>query len=263
MQSKKNVILAILNLIAYIGVLIVNALANLLPINDMPTGEVSDRYPNLFVPAGFTFSIWGVIYLLLGIYIIYQMAVAFKGGQQAERLFGRISVLFILSSIFNMSWIFAWHYEVIWGSLAIMVFLLLSLIFIYMRLEIGKSDALASEKYMAHLPFSVYLGWITIATIANVTAFLVDIGWDGFGISDQAWTVIVMAVGIIITLAILFDRNDIFYSLVIIWSFYGILSNRMADPETADLSIRITAIVGMAIIAIAIIIQLIRNKKPY
>ncbi|MDZ7837625.1 MAG: hypothetical protein U5N58_06545 [Actinomycetota bacterium] len=178
-------------------------------------------------------------------------------------LFNQIGILFILSSVFNMAWIFAWHYEIVWLSLIIMVLLLISLISIYTRLRVGKSSASNAEKYMVHFPFSVYLGWITIATIANVTALLVDLGWNRFGLSQQFWTVLVIAVGIIITLAVLFSRNDIFYSLVVVWAFLGILLKRLADTTVADLSVVITTIAGMAIIVICIIIQLIRKKKVY
>ncbi len=262
-EKTKHISLAFVNLLFFIGVVVVNALATLLPINQITTGELSDMYPNLFVPIGLTFSIWGLIYILLGIFIIYQMVVAFKGGQQAERLFGKIGILFILSSVLNIAWIFVWHYQMIWASLLVMVLLLLSLILIYLRLNIGKSDALPSEKFLSHLPFSVYLGWITIATIANVTAFLVDIGWDRFGLSEQFWTVLVIIVGILITLAFLFTRNDLFYGLVVIWSLLGIFLNRLQDPATADLAIRITTIAGMGIIGVVIILQLIRTKKVY
>ncbi len=262
-RKARNISLSFINLVMYLGVVAVNALANIIPINNKSTGELSDQYPNLFVPAGFTFSIWGIIYILLGIFIIYQLIVAFKGGAQSDNLFGKIGLLFILSSAFNMAWIFTWHYEILWASLVVMILLLVSLLSIYLRLNVGKSDAPASEKYMAHLPFSVYLGWITIATIANITALLVDIGWGRFGLSEQFWAVLVIAVGILITLAVLLTRNDIFYSLVVIWSLFGIFINRLADTITPDLSIRIATIAGMSIIALVIIFQLVREKRAY
>ncbi|MGM0366892.1 MAG: hypothetical protein ACQEP5_10235 [Actinomycetota bacterium] len=261
--KTKNILLSFINLAMYAGVVAVNALATILPINNKTTGQLSDQYPNLFVPAGLTFSIWGLIYILLGIFIVYQVVAAFRNRQQDRSLFEKIGILFILSSIFNMAWIFAWHYEVVWASLIIMLLLLLSLISIYLRLNVGKSKAVASEKYMVHLPFSVYLGWITIATIANVTALLVDIGWRRFGLSEQFWTVAVIAVGIIITLGILFTRNDIFYSLVVVWALLGIMLKRLADTATADLSVTIAAIAGMAVIGLVIIVQLIRKKRAY
>jgi steroid 5-alpha reductase family enzyme len=144
-----------------------------------------------------------------------------------------------------------------------MALLLISLILIYVRLGTGRPQVRNSEKIMVNIPFSVYLGWITIATIANATAFLVKINWNKFGISDHLWTVIVIAVGVIITLATLFYRNDIFYCLVVIWALVGILLKRMADNSMPDQSVIVASIVGMSIIGIGIIVQLIRKKKIY
>ena len=204
-----------LNLIGFLAVVIVNALAVILPINNMTTQQLSDKYPNLFVPAGITFSIWGIIYLLLLVFIIYQFIVAFRRSSDERGIFEKISILFFISCIFNVAWILAWHYEIVWLSLIIMVLLLISLISIYVRLGTGKPGIRNSEKIMINIPFSVYLGWITIATIANATAFLVKINWNKFGISDQLWTVIVIAVGVIITLAIVFSRNESFTALLL------------------------------------------------
>ena len=252
-----------LNLIGFLAVVIVNALAVILPINNMTTQQLSDKYPNLFVPAGITFSIWGIIYLLLLVFIIYQFIVAFRRSSDERGIFEKISILFFISCIFNVAWILAWHYEIVWLSLIIMVLLLISLISIYVRLGTGKPGIRNSEKIMINIPFSVYLGWITIATIANATAFLVKINWYKFGISDQLWTVIVIAVGIIITLATLFSRNDIFYCLVAIWALVGILLKRIADNSMPDQLVIITSIVGMSIVGIGIIVQLIIKKKIY
>lgn len=259
-MSKKasNIALAFLNLVFFLGMVAVNALANILPINNLNTGQISDMYPNLFVPSGLTFSIWGLIYALLALFIIYQLVVSFKAS--GEGLFRKIGILFILSSAFNIGWIFSWHYQIVWLSLIIMVLLLVTLIALYSRLRIGRSDASNGEKYLVHMAFSFYLGWITIATIANVSAFLVDLGWNGFGLSPQFWTVLVIAVGIIINLIALFKNHDIFYALVAVWAFLGILLKRMADTSMPDLAVEIAAIVGMAVLALGIIVQLIRKK---
>jgi len=258
-----KVFLSLLNLVAFIATVVVNALATILPINNKSTGELSDQYPNLFVPSGLTFSIWGLIYLLLGIYIIYQLIVAFRRNTGQRGIFEKIGILFFLSSLFNIGWIFAWHYEIVWLSLILMILLFITLLSIYLRLKIGKSDARGAEKGLVHLPFSVYIGWITIATIANVTALLVDIGWNGFNLSEQFWAVLVIAVGIIIALLVIFTRNDMFYCLVVAWSLLGILLKRLAESGTPALAIIITVITGMALIVLGIIIQLVRKKKVY
>lgn len=261
--KSTKIIYALLNLIGFLAVILVNALATLLPINNITTGELSDKYPNLFVPAGITFSIWGIIYLFLLIFIIYQFVVALKKSTDERGIFEKIGILFFVSCIFNIAWIFAWHYQIVWLSLVIMVLLLVSLITIYIRLGTGRPGIKNYEKVFVNIPFSTYLGWITIATIANATAYLVHINWNRFGISEQLWAVIMIAVGVIITLLTLFTRNDIFYSLVVVWALAGILIKRIAETGVADNLVVIASISGMAIITVGIITQLVRTKKVY
>jgi hypothetical protein len=257
-----RIFIAFLNLVGFLAVIAANTLAVLLPLNNNTTQALSDKYPNLFVPAGLTFSIWGVIYILLGIYTVYQMVAAFRPAAQKRDFFDRIGVWFFISCIFNTGWIFAWHYEVMWLSLAIMALLLLSLLVIYLRLGIGRRDDVSNtEKGLVHLNFSIYLGWITIAAIANVTAFLVRYGWNRFGLDEQFWTVIVIAVGVIITLGMIFIRNDIFHSLVVIWALAGILIKRLANPGTPALLIIIITIAGIAVLALSVIMQIIRYLR--
>ena len=257
-----RIFIAFLNLIGFLAVIAANTLAVLLPLNNNTTQALSDKYPNLFVPAGLTFSIWGVIYILLGIYTVYQLVIAFRPAAQKRDFFDRIGIWFFISCIFNTGWIFAWHYEVMWLSLVIMLLLLISLLVIYLRLGIGKRDDVSNnEKGMVHLNFSIYLGWITVATIANVTAFLVKYGWNRFGFDEQFWTVIVIAVAIIITLGMIFIRSDIFYSLVVIWAFAGILIKRLANPGTPAMLIIIITIAGIAVLALSVIMQIIRYLR--
>jgi len=259
-RNQSNLFLPILNVLGFLGVVIVNALAVILPINNKTTGELSDQYSNLFVPAGLTFSIWGLIYILLAIFVIYGLIITTRKDTQKSSFIENIGVLFIISCMANIGWIFAWHYEIVPLSLVLMLVILGSLITIYLRLRIGKSDATRIEKYLVHLPFSVYLGWITIATIANVTALLVDVNWNAFGLGEQFWAVAVIIVGIAIALSILFTRKDIFYCLVVDWALLGILIKRLAVETTPDQSVIVITIVGLALITVGIIIQIIRRK---
>jgi len=259
MNKSRLLFLAILNLIGFLGTVIVNGLSSALPINGKTAGELSDQYPNLFVPVGLTFSIWGVIYILLAIFVIYGLIVAARKDNEKSSFIGNIGVLFFISCSANIGWIFAWHYEVVPLSLVLMLMLLVTLITIYLRLRIGKSDSPRTEKYLVHLPFSVYLGWITIATIANVTALLVYTNWNTFGLGEPFWAVAVIIVGIAITLSVLFTRKDIFYCLVVDWALLGILLKRLADSTPVQ-SVIIITIVGMALITVGIIVQIIRKK---
>ena len=257
-SSRK--ILSIFNLVFFVGTVIVNSLAMTMPLNNKTTGELSDQYPNLFVPAGSTFSIWGVIYLLLAIFAIYQLVYAFRSNEQKPTFIEKIGLLFILSSVMNMSWIFAWHYEMVSFSVLVMLVLLLSLIAIFLRLSIGRSDASGTEKYLVHLCFSIYLGWITVATIANITSLLVDINWNRFGLSESFWTVTVIIVAIVIAFVMLFNRKDIYYVLVVDWALYGIWVKRNSvDAEPIQIII-VTVLTGIALISLGIVIQLFRKK---
>jgi hypothetical protein len=252
--------LCILNLIGFVATVVVNALANILPINGRTTGALSDQYPNLFVPAGFTFSIWGLIYVLLGIFVIYHFMRAIRNDVSNSSAVGRIGPLFFISSLANVGWIYAWHYEILPLSLGFMLLLLGCLIAIYLRLGIGRPDGIKSEKYLVHIPFSVYLSWITIATIANTTALLVDANWGALGLGEQFWAVAVIAVALAITLAVLFTRRDIFYCLVVDWALIGILVKRLAVQTTPDQNVVTISIVGLAVITAGIVVQMIRRK---
>jgi len=260
MGKSRIILLSIVNLIGFLGVIIVNGLANAIPINNKTTGELSDQYPNLFVPAGLTFSIWGVIYILLAIFIIYGLIVAFRKDTQNSSFIDSIGILFFISCLANIGWIFSWHYEILPLSLVLMLLLLGSLIAIYLQLHIGKLDSTQINKYLVYLPFSVYLGWITIATIANFTALLVNVNWNMFGLGEQFWAVIVIIVGIAVALSILITRKDIFYCIVVDWALLGILLKRIAVETTPDQSVIVVTIVGMVLVTVGIIIQIVRRN---
>jgi hypothetical protein len=260
MAKNRFRFLCILNFIGFIGTIVVNALANILPINGRTTGELSDQYPNLFVPAGFTFAIWGIIYALLGIFVIYNLVLALKRNAANSFIVERIAVLFFISCIANIGWIFAWHYEILPFSLSMMLILLGCLITIYLRLNIGKSDATKTEQYVGHVPFSVYLGWITVATIANFTALLVDMNWGALGFGEQFWAVAVIVVALVITILVLILRRDVFYSLVIDWALFGILMKRLAVKTPGDENVMLISIVGLVVITAGIIVQVVRKK---
>jgi hypothetical protein len=259
-ESRRVLPLSILNLLGFLGTVVVNALAVILPINNITTGELSDLYPNLFVPAGLTFAIWGLIYVLLGIFVIYPLIPSVRRDAQKIAFVQRIGPLFFISCLANIGWIYAWHYQIVPLSLVLMLILLGCLLAIYLRLNIGKSEATKVEKYLVHLPFSIYLGWITIATIANVTALMVDINWNAWGLGEQFWAVAVIIVGIAIALSILFTRKDIFYCLVVDWAILGILLKRLSPTAEPAQSVVIVTIVGLVLITGGVIAQAIRKK---
>lgn len=248
MQSNLPSYYRFLNIIAFIITIIINGLAgSTTTIGGQLTAQVSDKNVTLITPAGYVFSIWGIIYILLAIFIIYQ-ALPKNKTQPFQK---QISFLFIISCIANITWLFAWQYEQLPLSVGLMLLLLASLIAIYQRLNIGKTKTSITQKLAVHLPFSVYLGWITIATIANISATLVNIGWDGAGIDPTTWAIIVTAVAVLITLLSLATRKDIAYALVIVWALVGI-----AAKQTQNTTVVTATQTSAVIIAIAIIITL-------
>ncbi|WP_242825215.1 tryptophan-rich sensory protein [Proteocatella sphenisci] len=223
MSNYKNKYLKIkiTTTVSYIIMIAVNFLANSIPINGVKTSEVSDAYKNLFTPAGFTFSIWGIIYLLLALHLLYEFEFLKKFSEKVNiRLVNKVALPFSISSIANAGWIISWHYNYIGVSVVFMIVILISLY--YINKEISKRNLNSKQKFFIRIPFGIYFGWITVATIANITVFLVSIGWSGFGISDVIWTNLVLIIGTIIGSLVLLKFRNIEYGLVLIWSYFGI-----------------------------------------
>ena len=250
-QKKK--MLQIGNFAGFIATVIVNFLAIGLPLNNRTTQQLSDALPNLFVPAGITFSIWSIIYILLGIFAIYQAKDLFKSEKEELPFLEKIGFFFILSSIANVLWIFFWHYEQVAISLLVMIVLFISLLALYLRMEIGKTDVTKQEKNFIHVPISVYFGWITTATIANVTALLVSVNWDGFGIAEEVWAIVILAVAAVIYVLTVITRNDIAYGLVGVWSTLGIVLKQIIEaPVVGYTALVVMIVIGLAITKVAI-----------
>jgi hypothetical protein len=216
--------------------LVVNYLANALPINNKTTGEISAEYENLFVPAGITFSIWGIIYLMLIFFCVLQ----FK--TENKEIVNSIGWFFIISCILNSMWIFAWHFQNLPISLLIMLSLLISLIIINIKLVDAPTG-------ITKAAFGIYLGWICIATIANISAFLTDINWSGFGISGEIWAVIVICVGLIITSIAAFKFQNPFIAISVIWAFAGIAIKQSSGVQSIFISAVAAGIISVIIMS--------------
>ncbi len=255
MDSKKK-LLIIGNVIAVFSFIIVNILANIIPFGGNYTGDIADNIPNLFVPSGLTFAIWGVIYILAVLFTLYQLADLFGKIETKSDYIQNISFWFILGSIGNIAWIFLWHYELILWSMIPILVLFISLLMIYLRLDIGKSDASKQERYYVHLPISVYFGWLTVATIANLTAVLVTLEVGDLFLGEVLWTILVIVVAMILTLLVLYKRSDVGYSLVIIWALLGIVLKQYESYQ----SIGITAILAMILITGFMIYKINKRK---
>lgn len=254
MSRRQRIILAFLNAAAFLITILVNYFASsTLSINGQTTGAVSQKFSNLFVPASFTFSIWGIIYLAIAVYVVYQLIESFKIYQNKKDFIDAIGFWFIVASLMNCSWVFAWHYEVLWLSIIFMLALLGSLSIIYVRLKIGNPETPTIERYFIHLAFNLYLGWVCVATIANVAAWIVSLGWDG-GAYAQIWTVGVILLATVLGLCFLGWRKDIIVASVVCWAFIGIFVRRLLDEtEVNDLAIEIALPVCFLILLAAIV----------
>ncbi|MCS6845920.1 MAG: tryptophan-rich sensory protein [Caldilineales bacterium] len=226
---NKNLLRRALVVIAVAATIAVNTLANALPLNGLQTGQISDTFPVYFVPAGYVFSIWGLIYVGLIAYAIYQALPAQRENARVQGIAG----WFLLGSAANIAWIFLWHYLLFPLTLVAMVVLLVALVAIYLRLDIGRANPPTPERWLVDLPFSIYLGWITVATVANVTAVLYDLGWNGFGVSDEAWLAIMLGVALVVAALMALTRRDVAYLLVLAWAFAGIGVKHAAVPTVA------------------------------
>lgn len=193
----------------------INALANILPFNGQTTGEISDRFAIRFVPAGYVFSIWGLIYLGLMVFAIYQALPS----QRGTKVLDQIAPVYWVASLANTAWIVLWHYEQFPITIIVIVVLLLSLIAIYRKVD-TKADA--SFRWCVQLPFSIYLGWVSVATIANAAQVLTYLEWNAWGLSADTWAVIMLAVASLLGVVMLLRERNAAYALVLVWAFVGI-----------------------------------------
>jgi len=247
---RKDSTRQIVNVVAVIATLVVNGLANALPFNGRSTGAISDSFHVYFVPAGYVFAIWGVIYIGLLAFAVFQALPS----QAANPRLRRVGYLFALSCLLNMAWLFLWHYEQFLLTIVVMLLLLLSLIAIYLLLGIGRGQVSRAEAWCVRATFSVYLGWITVATLANATDVLNYLGWNGAGLQPALWAAILLLVAAAITVAVIFTRGDVGYTLVIVWAYIGI-----AVKQAATSLVAVTAAVLVVAIVAALVLGLRRR----
>ena len=228
--------------LATVATITINALANILPINGQQTGAISDRFAVYFVPAGYVFSIWGLIYMALIAYTVYQFLPASRNNPLVQS----IGWLYVASAAANNTWIFLWHYNQFVWTLVAMLSLLGLLVAIYLRLAQSSTGFRSwGERLFVQIPFSIYLGWITVATIANVTDVLSYLNWGGWGIAPQVWALVLLAVATLIAGVMAITRRDVAYLLVLVWAFAGIGVKQAGAPLVANAAWAATAAVGL------------------
>lgn len=234
------------NILVFLIVIAVNSLANIIPIGGQTTGEVSAKYPSLFTPAGYTFSIWSIIYLSLFGFIIFQA----RPSQRNNNVIAKIHKLFVLNCLANATWIIVWHFDLIILSLLIMIVILFTLVKIYRLIHITDADAprTLSERFFVILPFSLYTGWITVAIIANISVVQIAYGLDSFGIAAIDWTLIKLSVTGAIGAMVVLLRKDIIFGLVLTWAGFGIAVKQIAVPSVSGSAITIASLILLLIL---------------
>ena len=255
-MAAGNSLLKVTNIIVFVLTVTINGLAGSTTIlGGKNTAQISNANPTLITPAGYVFSIWGVIYILLGVFVVYQALPS----QQGKDFQKRIGWLFVLSSMVNIAWLFLWQFELLALSVILMFLLLTTLILIYLRLGIGKFTVSIREKLAVHVPFSVYLGWITIASIANVSVTLVSLKWDGFGISPETWAILIILVALVISILVVATRKDIAYGLVIVWALVGIAVKQSGNQNIVYLT-EASSIILLWAMAATILLTRLRKR---
>jgi hypothetical protein len=242
---KKITLYQIITIFITLVTITVNGLANALPLNGQGTGEISDRFAIYFVPAGYVFSIWGLIYLGLIAFTVYQALPA----QRENELIKKISPAYWISSTANIAWLFLWHYEIFPLTLVAMLTILGALLYIYRQIAKVNSEMSQNQKWFVKYPFSIYLGWISVATIANFSQVLFYVNWGGWGIPPVVWAVIMLAVATVLGVLMLWREHDMPYALVLVWAFAGIAASQASTALVAN-----SAWFGVALLALALIV---------
>lgn len=205
------------NILLFLGVIAVNTLAVVLPLGGRSTGEISDMYPTPITPAGYAFMIWSVIYLLLAGFVIYQANRSYENRDSVQA----IGIWFVVSCVLNMAWIVLWHYLYIEWSLAAMIALFFSLLIIYRKTR-AITFPTRGETWFVRLPFSIYLGWISVATLVNIAVVLSKHEWNGLGLSSPQRAILMLAIGAVLAVLISFRPRDGVLPLVFVWAYIAI-----------------------------------------
>lgn len=237
----------LLNFVAYVFMIVMNGLA-FLPIGGLTTKEISDKYATLFTPAGFTFSIWSVIYALLLVFVIAGVVNALRGKTQYNKLADRyIGPYFALSCLWNGLWILAWQYQYLGLSVVIILALFFTVATLHVRIHRQNAGMTWVDRYITHPAVSIYFGWISVAVLANISAWLVSVGI----IPSVTLTIVMVVIAALMAVAMFVRCRDYLFVIVILWAMYGImkkgetLSSLTFVPITATLHICMGFLVGL------------------
>ena len=250
--TKSSLSIAILALFAILSTLTINALSNFFPLKGANIGEISNTVFQgvQITPANYAFAIWGLIYIGLIAYGIYQL----RPAQRQDPTIRRVSILLIIACVAQITWVYLFTMRLFWLSVVAMLAILLALISAYLQLGVGKVQVLRDRQWLAHIPLSIYLGWISVVTVVNVASALYISNWDGWGISNTNWTAIMLVVATAIASIVTIQRADIAFSCVFIWAFIAIAIRHLNNPI-----ILITAVLGAIVLGVLLVFS---SKKP-
>lgn len=253
--------LAIFNFLMYLIAFSVSSLSQLKFFNNQTNGQISAKYEALFTPSAITFSIWGLIFISLFVFVIYHLIIAFKEGVDFEsnQELLKLSYLFIINNIAVILWVFAFSFEYIGVSVLCMLIQLLTLTFAVVKLEIYSPHKSISSRLFTQFPLSIYFAWICVATMANISVYLVSINWTGGGLSATTWTAILiwLAVGLSVYMDI--QKKNAYFGIVVMWAMYGIYKKLHAIDASFYRELIITTWVALAIIGLTVLIRFIIN----
>ena len=250
---KTNKIIAIASILLTIMTLYVNYLATTLPLNGKDTRMLSDMYRSFITPAPGTFSIWGIIYIGLAAYLVWQAKVLISNKSDIQNaVIQRIGFFYCVTCVFNASWLVAWHYEKLLLSVSIMLSFLFTLTSINTQLFELKLPKEMTYKWIVKTTFGLYLGWISIATIVNITAYLISQQSGGLGLTEPIWAMIMIMIGAIVAVLSIQKHKNIGYGLAVIWALFGIAAARKSivnpDENIVLLCYVLAAVVGIMVI---------------
>jgi hypothetical protein len=264
---KKIKALAIFNALSLLLHISVAYLTQAKMINQQDVGEISAKYESLFTPAGLTFGIWGLIYVTLSLLCLYHIIIAYKHDKPhpANKELLRINGLFIFVNLASAAWLIAWVNEQILLSVLLIFLQLFALMAIHHRLNMYDPLKPSGLKLATQFPLSIYLGWISVAAIANTSSYFTAMQWDGFGLPASQWVIIMISVTVLLASLMIFVRKNIHFALVIAWALYGIIIKRRSINADLYEPVIITAWAGIGIVLLLSLIRWIRNmgyKKP-
>jgi hypothetical protein len=249
--TKSSLGIAIATLIAILATLTINVLSNFFPLQGANIGKISNTIllGVQITPANYAFAIWGLIYIGLIAYGVYQL----RPTQRRDHTLQRVSTLLIVACVAQIVWVYLFTTKLFWLSVVAMLVILLALIGAYLQLGVGKIRVLRDRLWLAHIPFSIYLGWISVATVVNIASALYISNWDGWGINSTNWTAIMLVVATVIAATVAIKRADIAFICVFVWAYIAIAIRQANNP-----TILITA--GLGAIVLGILLVFSRKK---